>query len=86
MFDKFWGADVAAQVVKDYGRPRLITATNVFAHVDDVRGFVSAAKSCLHESGALLLEFPYGVVLPLIAHLHRLPPRLSQQYGTTARE
>ena len=59
--NKFWGADVAAQVVKDYGRPRLITATNVFAHVDDVHGFVSAAKSCLHKSGALLLEFPYGV-------------------------
>lgn len=57
----FWGPDVAAKVVKNYGRPRLITATNVFAHVDDVRGFMAAAKSCLHENGALMLEFPYGV-------------------------
>ncbi len=57
----FWSEDVARQVLVDYGKPKLITATNVFAHVDDVRGFVAAAKTCLHEQGALMLEFPYGV-------------------------
>jgi hypothetical protein len=39
----------------------LITATNVFAHVDDVRGFLAAARHCLHEQGALILEFPYAM-------------------------
>ena len=57
----FWGAEVAATIVAEHGRPKLITATNVFAHVDDVRGFVSAAKESLDDSGALMLEFPYGV-------------------------
>ena len=57
----FWDADVAAQVAEQYGRPKLITATNVFAHVDDVRSFVAAARDCLDSEGALLLEFPYGV-------------------------
>ena len=57
----FWSADVANEILRSHGQPRLITATNVFAHVDDVRGFVSAAKLCLHEKGALMLEFPYGV-------------------------
>ncbi|MDH3275800.1 MAG: class I SAM-dependent methyltransferase [Gammaproteobacteria bacterium] len=57
----FWGADVARQVVSEYGRPKLITATNVFAHVDNVRDFVAAAKDCLDDDGALMLEFPYGV-------------------------
>lgn len=57
----FWGADVAQQIVSDYGRPKLITATNVFAHVDDVRDFVAAVNNCLDENGALVLEFPYGV-------------------------
>lgn len=57
----FWSDDIAKQILAEYGRPKLITATNVFAHVDDVRGFVAAAKSCLHEQGALMLEFPYGV-------------------------
>ena len=57
----FWSADVAGQIVSEYGRPKLITATNVFAHVDNVRDFVAAAKDCLDEDGALMLEFPYGV-------------------------
>ncbi|MGB5511854.1 MAG: class I SAM-dependent methyltransferase [Woeseiaceae bacterium] len=57
----FWGADVARKVVAEYGRPKLITATNVFAHVDNVRDFVAAARDCLDDDGALMLEFPYGV-------------------------
>lgn len=57
----FWSEAIATRILADHGKPRLITATNVFAHVDDVRGFVSAAKHCLVEDGALMLEFPYGV-------------------------
>ncbi len=51
------------RIVEDHGLPRLITATNVFAHVDDVRGFMSAVKNCLADDGALILEFPYGIDL-----------------------
>jgi len=58
---EFWSMEIADRILAEHGRPKLITATNVFAHVDDVRGFVSAAKHCLHEDGALMLEFPYGV-------------------------
>lgn len=57
----FWSSGVAARIVEEHRRPRLITATNVFAHVDDVKGFVSAAGECLDETGVLLLEFPYCV-------------------------
>ena len=57
----FWSKDVAQQILDKHGRPKLITATNVFAHVDDIREFLSAAKHCLHEKGALVLEFPYVV-------------------------
>lgn len=57
----FWGADVARQIISEYGSPKLITATNVFAHVDNVRDFIAAAKECMDEDGVLMLEFPYGV-------------------------
>lgn len=57
----FWSIDVATQILGQHGRPRLMTATNVFAHVDDVRSFMAAVQRCLHEEGALVLEFPYGV-------------------------
>jgi len=59
--NEFWSGDVAERIVTDHGRPKLITATNVFAHVDDVRGFVTAAKDCMADDGVLMLEFPYGV-------------------------
>jgi hypothetical protein len=58
---KFWSKEVAQEILDHYGRPKLITATNVFAHVDDVRGFLAAARHCLDEDGALLLEFPYAM-------------------------
>ena len=56
---KFWSMQVAQELVERYGRPKLITATNVFAHVDDVRAFLRAVKHCLREDGVLMLEFPY---------------------------
>lgn len=57
----FWSPEVAREILDNYGRPKLITATNVFAHVDDIRSFLSAVQDCLHENGALMLEFPYGM-------------------------
>lgn len=57
----FWSMEIAQKILDEHRPPRLITATNVFAHVDDVRGFIAAAKHCLADDGALLLEFPYGV-------------------------
>jgi hypothetical protein len=52
---------VAQEILDKHGHPKLITATNVFEQVDDVRGFLAAARHCLHEKGALLLEFPYAM-------------------------
>ncbi len=57
----FWSNDVAQQILRTHGKPKLITATNVFAHVDDVRGFLSAVSHCLQDEGALVLEFPYVI-------------------------
>ena len=59
--NEFWSDAVAERILQDHGQPKLVTATNVFAHVDDVQGFVGAAAKCLAKDGALMLEFPYGV-------------------------
>jgi dTDP-4-dehydrorhamnose reductase len=58
---EFWSKDAAQEILDKHGRPKLITATNVFTHVDDMRGFLAAARYCLHEKGTLLLEFPYAM-------------------------
>lgn len=52
----FWSLKVAESV---YHKADLITATNVFAHVDNVREFLQAAKEALKESGVLVIECPY---------------------------
>lgn len=57
----FWGLDLANKVVKSHGHADLITATNVFAHVDNVKEFILSAKTLLKYNGVLVLEFPYLV-------------------------
>ena len=57
----FWSQDIAQQILVEHGKPRLITATNVFAHVDDVKSFLGAVSYCLQDEGVLVLEFPYLV-------------------------
>lgn len=57
----FWSLEIAKKIVDTHGQANLITATNVFAHVDNVNGFLQAAKFALRVDGILVLEFPYLV-------------------------
>jgi len=60
MFCKFWGLDAATHIALNWHQKAdIITATNVFAHVDDVREFIQAVKFVLKPDGKLILEFPY---------------------------
>jgi len=59
-FKTFWGIGAARHLIlTDWPKADLITATNVFAHCDNVREFLQAAKMVLKPSGVLVLEFPY---------------------------
>lgn len=51
----YWGFRAAAQL----GVPAVITATNVFAHVDDPEGFLLACKMVMNYDTVLIIEFPY---------------------------
>lgn len=51
----FWSIDVANKVKK----ADLITATNVFAHLDNVKEFIQACKISLKPNGILVIENPY---------------------------
>ncbi len=55
----FWSLELAEKIKSRYGKANLITATNVFAHVDKVGEFIAAAKELLAPDGVLVLEFPY---------------------------
>jgi hypothetical protein len=54
--DRFWGI----QLGKVFGKfCDLITATNVFAHLDNVTEFLEACKIALKPNGVLVIENPY---------------------------
>lgn len=60
---EFWGKSTATKILngKGYGKADLITATNVFAHVDNVKEFIEAVKMTLKPKGIFVVEFPYLV-------------------------
>ena len=55
------------KVVKEYGKPSLVTATNVFAHIDNVNDIVKLIIEMLGKNGVFISESHY--LLPLIEDL-----------------
>jgi ubiquinone/menaquinone biosynthesis C-methylase UbiE len=60
MYNVFWGVEAAVHIQRNWHQQAdIITATNVFAHVNNVREFIEAAQMVLKPEGKLILEFPY---------------------------
>lgn len=57
----FFSARLAKQVAKKYGKAKVITGNNVFAHIHDLDEVVKSVKELLDESGVFIIEFPYLV-------------------------
>ena len=56
---EFWNAEAAEKITEKHGKASLITAQNVFAHVDDINSFVKGAGTLLKDEGRLVIECPY---------------------------
>ena len=57
----YFTRNTAQEIIKKYGKAKVITATNVFAHVDDIHEFVKGIEILLADYGAFVIEFPYLV-------------------------
>ena len=63
-------------IIKKHGKAKVITATNVFAHIDDVNNLISNIKKCLDKDGIFISESHYilkviaGVQYDTIYHEH----------------
>lgn len=55
----YFSTDVASKVLKNYGKAKIITATNVFAHIEDVNGVIKNIKKILSEDGVFISESHY---------------------------
>lgn len=60
MFTTFWDVPAARHLAStEWPKADLITATNVFAHVDNVYEFLEAINMTLNKKGVAIIEFPY---------------------------
>lgn len=57
-YNSFWGSEIAEKIKKVHGLASVITGTNVFAHVDDLVGFVKAIDILLKDDGVFIFESP----------------------------
>jgi SAM-dependent methyltransferase len=57
--DAFLDAELAGTIVAEHGEATVVTANNVFAHVDDLHGFVEAVKTMLTPGGLFVFEVSY---------------------------
>lgn len=55
--------EIVLQIKKKYGAAKIITATNVIAHVHDLHDFFEGIKILLSDRGLLIAEFPYLIDL-----------------------
>jgi len=56
---RFFTLETARVVATKYGKASVITANNVFAHTDNVKGFVEAVKELLLPDGVFVFEVQY---------------------------
>ncbi len=56
---EFFSPAVAKAIVKRYGRADVVTATNVFAHIDDIHAVAKGVKKLLAPHGIFIIEVPY---------------------------
>ncbi len=61
--NEFFGVKIATHILAEMGKATVITATNVFAHVDDLDAFMQAVNILLKDDGVFIFEAPYFVNL-----------------------
>jgi C-methyltransferase C-terminal domain/Putative zinc binding domain/Methyltransferase domain len=60
-FTGFFGASTAPEIVARWGRAAIITATNTFPHIPELRDFVTGIHTALAPRGAFVIEAHYLV-------------------------
>ena len=60
----YFNKKTSSIIIKKYGKAKIITATNVFAHIDDINSIVRLILKTLKQDGIFISESHY--LLPLI--------------------
>jgi len=57
--EKYFSRALAKAIVKEHGKAKIVTATNVFAHIDDLDEVIDGLKTILDDDGMFVIEAPY---------------------------
>jgi hypothetical protein len=63
VYKSFFGLKSSQTIVKKHKTAKIVTATNVFAHVDDIASFVAGLPTLLGNDGVFIIEAPYLIDL-----------------------
>jgi len=55
----FFGRDIAEQTRRQHGRAKIVTATNVFAHIEHIHDIIESILLLLDETGVFITESHY---------------------------
>jgi len=55
----FFGRDIAERVLRQHGRAKVVTATNVFAHIEHIHDIIDSILLLLDETGVFISESHY---------------------------
>src|SRR2546430_2893901 len=55
----FFGRDIAEQTRRQHGRAKVVTATNVFAHIEHIHDIIASILLLLDETGVFISESHY---------------------------
>jgi SAM-dependent methyltransferase len=61
--NRYFGEEVVREIAAKYGKADVISANNVFAHIDDIQAVVRNVRELLAEDGFFVIEFAYLVTL-----------------------
>lgn len=90
---EFISNPLAATIVKKHGKAHVVTANNVFAHIDDLDEVIASVITLLDDNGVFIIEAPYlidfinNMYFDLVYHEHlsylSLTPlvRLFERFG-----
>ena len=58
-WQEFLNPNVAHKIFSKKGKAKIVTATNVFAHIDDKKSLMESLEIILDEKGSFIIEAPY---------------------------
>jgi SAM-dependent methyltransferase len=64
---RFFNAEAASDILREYGPAQVVAANNVFAHTDDLAGMADSIRRILADDGVFVFEVSY--LLDVIDHV-----------------